>query len=216
LVSLGAALGLGMAVWLGVGSIIEWLERVKITRSGAWTRIANLPRAAHGMTLAHVGMAVLIAGVTGSSAWKQERIQTMAPGQQVEIAGYTLTMKGVDVVPGPNYQAARATIDVTKDGRPVTTLHPERHNFQQPQQQTTNTAIHTTGYADLYAALGDAEGAEGAFVTRFFYQPLVPFIWYGALLMGLGGLVSLTDRRHRVGAPRRAAAPAMAVPAAAE
>jgi cytochrome c-type biogenesis protein CcmF len=213
--SLGGALGLGMAAWLATSTLLEWSERVKIIRSGAWNRIVNLPRAAHGMTLAHFGMALLIAGVTVSSVWKQERIQAMAPGESIEMAGYTLTFKGVSIVPGPNYEAAQATIILSDEGREVAVLNPERRNYIQPPQQTTFTAIHTTFFADIYTAIGEPQGREGAFVTRFYYQPLVPFLWYGILLMVFGGTVSLTDRRYRVGAPRRAQTGA-AAPAPAE
>jgi cytochrome c-type biogenesis protein CcmF len=212
---IGGSVGLAMAVWLAVASIMEWSDRVKVTRAGAWQRIVHLPRAAHGMMIAHLGMAVLIAGVSGAAAWKQERIQTLAPGQSVDIAGYTMTFQGVQMVNGPNYSAGRATVVASRDGREIATMYPELRNYIQPKQQTTFTSIRTTFFADLYVALGEAQGAEGAFVTRFYYQPMVPFLWYGVLLMTFGGLISLTDRRHRVGAPQRAAAGA-AMPAPAE
>ncbi len=215
--TLGAALGFTLALWLGGATLTEWAGRVRLGRSGAWTRIANLPRSAHGMTLAHLGMALVIAGATASTVWRDEKIQAMAPGQSVNIAGYTMTFKGAAPVAGPNFDAAEATIVVTKGGREIAVMHPQQRTFTQPPQTTTYTSIHTNWFADLYAALGEPEGnVEGAYVTRFYYQPLLPFLWYGTLLMFFGGLVSLTDRRHRVGAPRRASAPSMAVPVAAE
>ena len=219
LIDIGGGFGLAMAAWLGVASFSEWADRVKLTRSGAWTRISNLPRSAHGMTIAHFGMAVLIAGVASAAAWKQERIQTMTPGQSVELAGYTLTFQGVQMIKGPNYDAGQATIVASKNGREIATMHPELRAYVQPPQQTTYTSIHTTLFADLYSALGEAQGDNGAYVTRFYYQPLVPFVWYGVVLMAFGGLVSLSDRRHRVGAPQRAtqrATASDALPAAAE
>ncbi len=215
LIDIGGAFGLAMAAYLAVATIMEWLGRVKPTRAGVWSRIAHLPRAAHGMTIAHLGMAVLIAGVSGAAAWKQERIQTLAPDQSVEIAGYTMTFKGVETVQGPNYEAGRGTIEASVNGVKIATMHPELRLYKQPPQQTTFTSIHTTFFADLYVAIGEAQGAEGAYVTRFYYQPLIPFLWYGVLMMAFGGLISLTDRRHRVGAPQRAAA-TIAVPQAAE
>ena len=206
LVALGAALGFTLALWLAVASLMEWGARIRIGRAGAWTRLVNLPRSAHGMTLAHFGMAVLIAGVTASSAWKVEAIQTMKPGESMDIAGYTMTFKGAAPVQGPNYAAAQATIAVSKGGRQIATLQPELRTYVQPPMQTTYTSIHTTYFSDLYAALGEAQGEDGEYVTRFYYQPLLPFLWYGIILMVLGGFMSLTDRRLRVGAPRRAAA----------
>ncbi|MBX7198078.1 MAG: heme lyase CcmF/NrfE family subunit [Rhodospirillaceae bacterium] len=201
--ALGAALGFTLALWLAVAALLEWGGRIGFGRAGAWARFANLPRSAHGMTLAHFGMAVLIAGIAASSAWRQEAIQAMTPGQSVDIAGYTMTFKGVVEQPGPNYSAAHATIAVSKGGREIAVMNPELRTYTQPPQQTTFTSIHTTGFADLYAALGEPQGDDGLYVTRFFYEPLLPFLWYGVILMVLGGFVSLTDRRLRVGAPRR-------------
>jgi cytochrome c-type biogenesis protein CcmF len=217
LADVGGAFGMALAAWLGASTLIEWGERVKFGRSGSWSRIVNLPRAAHGMTIAHFGMAVLIAGASGASAWKTETIQVQKPGETVELAGYGLTLKGVEEVPGPNYTAERATIEVKRGDRFVATLQPERRTYVQPPQQTTFSSIHTTYASDLLTTLGEAEGDGGAYVTRFYHEPLIPFLWYGILLMFFGGIVSLTDRRHRVGAPRRApAAAAIPVPVAAE
>jgi cytochrome c-type biogenesis protein CcmF len=200
---IGGAAGLAMAVYLGIATLGEWADRVRITKSGAWNRVRHLPRAAHGMALAHFGIAMLIAGVSASAAWKQERIQTMTPGQTVEIAGYTMTFEGVQQIDGPNYTANQATIVASKGGKAVTTMRPELRMYSQPVQQTTFTTVYTTYASDLHAVLGETQGEGGAYVTRFYYEPLVPFMWYGILLMTFGGLVSLTDRRHRVGAPRR-------------
>ena len=217
LADIGGAFGIAMAAWLGASTLIEWGERVKFGRSGSWSRIVNLPRAAYGMTIAHFGMAVLIFGVSGASAWKTESIQVQAPGETVQIAGYGLTFKGVEELPVDNYTAERATIEVKRGDNIVAVLHPERRTYVQPPTQTTFSSIHTTYASDLLTTLGEAEGENGAYVTRFYHEPLVPFLWYGILLMFFGGIVSLTDRRHRVGAPRRApASAAMPVPAAAE
>ena len=204
-----------MAAWLATATISEWLERVHPRRAGAFARIGNLPRAAHGMTVAHLGMAVLIAGVSASQAWKQESIQTMTAGQSVNIAGYTMTFEGVKDVQGPNYFAAEATFVASRDGETIATLQPALRMYDQPKQQITFTNVRTTFAADLIAILGEPQG-DNAWVTRFYYEPMVPFIWYGVLLMAIGGFVSLSDRRHRVGAPKRAtAAAAMPLPEAA-
>lgn len=208
LLNLAAGGGMAIAAWLGVASITEWLSRVRGADGISWQRIINLPRSAYGMTLAHIGMAVLIVGVTGASAWKVERIESLKPGEHIDTAGYRITFDGAKQVQGPNYVAIEGTYTVTRDGDFVTTLKPQKRNFDQPVQQTTEAAIYTTGISDLYTVIGDMDGAEGAFVSRVFYEPFVPFLWYGVLLMSLGGLVSLSDRRHRLGAPRRAVLPA--------
>jgi cytochrome c-type biogenesis protein CcmF len=212
---IGGAAGIGMAIWLGTSALLEWTERVKPRRAGAWTRAKNLPRSAHGLTLAHFGVAVLIAGITVDTVWKDERIQAMSAGDTVEMAGYTFTFEGVETVPGPNYDAERATILLSKNGRDIAVMTPERRSYVHSPQTTTFTNIYTTYYSDIQLALGERQ-PDGRYVTRFYYQPFVPLLWYGILLMVLGGVVSLTDRRHRIGAPRRAQNMGAAMPAPAE
>jgi cytochrome c-type biogenesis protein CcmF len=204
-------LGVALGVWLLMGTLVEYGERIGILRTpgDAWRRARQLPRAAYGMTLAHAGLAVAILGMTGSTAWKQEQILMMRPGDTVALAGYDYRFDGVANVAGPNYTAARGTFTVTKDGAPVTTLHPEKRVYPVQGMPTTEAAIHTNGLADLYAVI-DSPDAAGAVSVHLYHQPLVPWIWAGALLMALGGLVSLSDRRLRVGAPSRRAAPALA------
>ena len=156
------------------------------------------------------GLAVVIAGMSGASAWKVEKIQVMAPGETVSVGGYDYTFEGAHAVAGPNYRAIRATFAVKRDGRPVTMLEPEKRTYAVERRQTTEAAIHTTFWGDLYAVIGDSKGAGGAFVTRIYFNPLVAWMWGGVLIMVTGGLISLTDRRHRVGAPVRRRKPAVA------
>jgi len=210
LLNLAAGGGMALGAWLAVAALSEWVLRVRGSDGGiSLQRVINLPRSAYGMTLAHLGMAVLIVGVTGASAWKEERIESLKPGQHIDVAGYRFTFDGAKEIQGPNYVALEGQYTMTKDGKTIAVLTPEKRNFSQPVQQTTEAAIYTTVISDLYAVIGDMDGAEGAFVTRIFYEPFVPFLWYGVLLMGLGGLVSLSDRRHRLGAARRAVAAAL-------
>ena len=201
-----AALGVALAVWLAAATFAEWAGRVRLLRAGAAEsarRALNLPRAAYGMSLAHLGVALVVAGITGSSAWTTERFQVMRPGDSVTVAGYDFAFGGVERIEGPNYLAERGRFDVTRDGRPVAELRPEKRFYPVSQTPTTEAAIHTTWFADLYAVVGDADGA-GGWSARLYHNPLVPWIWLGAVVMALGGAVSLSDRRHRVGAPRRA------------
>ncbi|GAA0586528.1 heme lyase CcmF/NrfE family subunit [Caenispirillum bisanense] len=215
------AFGLGLAAWLLVGTLVELAERIRLFRVSlgeSGRRFVNLPRAAFGMTLAHAGVALVVAGVTVSSYWKEERVQVMVPGQTITVAGWDFTFQGAREVSGPNYDAIEGRFLVTRDGRQIALLTPEKRQYTSPPMPTTEAAIHTNGWADLYAVVGDPAGNGPGYVTRIYFEPLVPFLWYGALLMGLGGIVSLTDRRHRVGAPTRrskAAAGAAARPAGA-
>jgi cytochrome c-type biogenesis protein CcmF len=208
-----AVLGVGLACWLALGAATEFAERIRLFRAPlaeTLRRLAGLPRAAIGMTVAHSAMAVIVLGITASSAWQSERILVMTPGQTVEIAGYRIVLDRVERVPGPNYLAERAILTATRDGATVAVLRPEKRAYTTPPQTTTEAAIHTTLMADLYAVLGDpAAAAPGSGATgwtvRLYHNPLVPWIWIGAVIMVMGGLVSLTDRRHRVGVPTRKA-----------
>src|SRR5580704_734558 len=153
-----AVLGLALAAWMGLGALVEWAERVRLFRAGAgetWRRARHLPRATHGMTLAHLGLALTVAGIA-ASAWQQERIEVVKPGGDLPIAGYVLHLAGVGKTEGPNFTADRADITVTKDGAAVTIMHPEKRFFPVRQTPTSMTAIHTNLLADLYVALGDS------------------------------------------------------------
>ncbi len=211
------ALALGLAAWLFAGAVLEWTGRIKLFRAPpgeSWRRAVNLPRSAHGMTLAHAGMAVAIAGMVASSTWKVEEILIMRPGDTVSVAGYDYRLEGVERHRGPNYFSDTATLTVTRDGQAVAVQRPEKRMYPVQQMPTTEAAIHTTGLYDLYTAIGDPDG-QGGHTVRIFFEPLVPWIWAGALLMMLGGAVSLSDRRLRVGAPRRKRVPAGAAAASA-
>jgi len=212
------AFGIGLAVWIAAGVLLEIGERIGLGRmapGASLRRARHLPRAAWGMSIAHLGLAVMVAGITASSAWQTEVIRVMAPGESQELAGYVLRFEGVGVAEGPNYMAERATFTVLHDGAAVGLLQPERRFYPVQATQTTEAAIRTTFLADLYVVIGDkAEGRE-AWAVRLYHNPLVPWIWTGALMMFAAGLVSLSDRRHRVGAPARRHAAAPAAPQAA-
>jgi cytochrome c-type biogenesis protein CcmF len=226
----GAALGLGLAAWLAMGALVELAERTRLFRiplGDSLRRAVNLPRASWGMVIAHFGLGVIVAGITAMSAWQIERVQLVRTGETISIAGYALLFKGTERDDGSNFLARRGTFEVTRDGRPVTTLHPAKRFFPVHGMTTTEAAIHTNFLADLYVVLSESDDASGTggqpaflaepkpdapWTARIYYNPLVPWIWIGAVFTVLGGLVSLTDRRHRVGAPARARA---AQPAAA-
>jgi cytochrome c-type biogenesis protein CcmF len=200
-----AVLGLGLSTWLFAAVLTEFAERIRLFRVpfvDSVRRAIHLPRSAYGMTFAHLGLAVSVAGFA-ASAYAQEAIEILKPGGSIAIAGYHLTLEHVDRIPGPNYTADDASIRVTRDGEFVAMMHPERRYFPLQQQTTGETAIRTNLLADLYVALGDSDTA-GDWTVRVYWKPLVPWIWMGAIIMAFGGLVSLSDRRWRVGAASRA------------
>jgi cytochrome c-type biogenesis protein CcmF len=211
-----ALFGVALAVWTMLGVLSDLADRGGVGRlpSGVvWRRLVHLPRGAWGYAIAHFGVGVLIAGAVVSTAWRSERIETLRPGDTMTIAGITLRLDGVVEADIANYRAERAAIAVERPGAVPFTLHPERRWYPVSGSRTTNTAISTTGLADLYLALGDPDG-KGGWVVRAYWNPLVPWIWFGAILAALGGLVSLSDRRSRLRAPAgRTAAAAIAQPA---
>jgi cytochrome c-type biogenesis protein CcmF len=209
-----AMVGYALGAWAILGSLAEPLGRAfaggpDLRRAAR--RLLGLPRATWAMVLAHVGLGVLVIGVTATSTAQNERILTLRPGETAEIAGYAVRFEGVREVQGPNWIAQRGTFDVTRAGAPVTKLASDKRFFVVERRPTTEAGIHTTLGRDLYVVLGDPAG-DGAWTVRLYHNPLVVWIWGGAVLMALGGLLSLSDRRFRVGAPRPARAP-LAVPA---
>jgi cytochrome c-type biogenesis protein CcmF len=153
----------------------------------------------------------MVIGIVATSAWQSERIVAMKPGETVAIAGYDLHFKGMAAGRGPNYSEDRGVFVVTRGGAPVTELAPSKRLYDAPRQPTTEAGIYNALAGDLYVVIGDAQ-QDGAFAVRLYFNPLVRFIWIGAVLMFIGGGLSLSDRRLRVGAPRRARRP-VAVPA---
>ena len=201
-----APLGIGLGIWLLMGAATDIAFRVKLfgaSSAESWRRMRNLPRAAYGGALAHAGLGVMVIGLVATTAWRSERIEALAPGGTVDIAGYQLVFKGVAPRRGPNYQERVGTFEVTRGGSPVTTLAPSKRAFVVEKSATTEAGIHNSWRGDLYVVLGD-ELKDGAYSVRVYFNPLVRFIWLGALLMFFGGAVSLSDRRLRVGAPKRA------------
>ncbi len=199
-----------LAIWLLLATIREWALRIRlfdVPIGDALRRARNLPRAAHGMTMAHAGLAVAMFGFIGSSAWKSEEVVFVSPGSNIFIAGFHVTFEGVQRHRGPNYFADRGTLVVRRDDQVVTTLYPERRTYPVAQSSTTESAIRSTLAGDLYASIAEpaSENAEanGAWTLRILYEPLVNFIWIGSFMLVLGGGLSLSDRRLRVGAPRR-------------
>ncbi len=199
-----ALAGVALAAWAVLGVLADLADRTglgKLPPGTVWRRLRHLPRGTWGYAIAHFGVGVLIAGVTVSIAWRSERIETLRAGDNLQIAGRTLHFVGVTEGNVENYQVQRAEIVVDRPGSAPFTVHPERRWYPIARSMTTNTSISTNGFGDLYLALGDPDG-KGGWILRAYYNPLVPWVWFGAVLAALGGLVSLSDRRLRMRLPR--------------
>ncbi len=200
-----AVLGIALGTWLVVGAASDIGDRTKMFRiplRDTVRRARNLPRSAWGGAIAHAGLGIAILGIAGSLSWETERLQVMHPGDRAEIAGYDLEFDGVVPVRGPNYDAIRGTFRIYKDGKLIDVMTPETRRFTDPPMVTTEAAIRPHNFGDLYAVIGDSNG-DGGYAARIYHKPMINWLWIGAILMALGGLVSLTDRRLRVGAPAR-------------
>jgi cytochrome c-type biogenesis protein CcmF len=192
----GVALGLGLAVWVVLGNIQAVRTQLSGQR-GTLAALRRLPAGLYGMTLAHIGLAVTVVGITISSAYNIESRLRMEPGDTARLAGYTVRFEGVEQTRGPNYRASTGGFVVTRDGNTVTTLSPEKRFYASGGQPMTEAGIEPGFTHDLYASLGEPLGDGGAWSVRLYHKPFVRWIWLGAALMGLGGLVALTDRRYR-------------------
>jgi cytochrome c-type biogenesis protein CcmF len=206
-----APFGIALGVWIIAGALSEWATRVKLfaaTGQDSWRRALGLPRSAYGTLLAHAGVGLTVLGIVAMTAWQSETVVAMKPGDTIDIAGYQLAFRGVAPGRGPNYQEQVGLLAVTRSGSPVTELAPAKRLYDAPRQPTTEAAIYNSLAGDLYVVLGDEVKDGGGWVVRLYFNPLVRLIWIGAIVMALGGALSLSDRRLRIGAPRRARRPA--------
>ena len=194
-----AALGLAGGAWVVLAAITDLAERVRLFRvplGNSLARLTTLPRRALGATLGHIGFGVSVLGIAGMTLAVQ-KVVVLQPGQSTELGGYTWTLQDIHDAPGPNY--TQRVADITVDGL---TLHPSRRFFTAQHVITNDAAIHTNGFQDIYAVFAD-EPASGGAELRLNRHPMAPEIWFGGLIMALGGFLSLSDRRLRVGAPSR-------------
>ena len=205
-----AAAGLALAAWLIAGAVAEVVERTRAFRAPAaesWRRLVRLPRGAWGMTLAHLGLGVFVLGACFETGWKQEAAETLPVGGSLDVGGYHLVLEQVVAVDGANFDAERGLFRVTRDGQPVCEAAPERRFFPAGGQTTSEVAICYRGLSHLYVVLGERRDAAGTpvWLARAYWNPLATLLFLGPLIMALGGLVSLSDRRLRLGvaAPRR-------------
>ena len=197
-----AVLGLALAAWIALTVVVAFRERVKSPR-----QLATLPRAFWGMHLAHLGLAVGVAGITVVVNYERELDVRMNVGDQAQLAGYTLTFMGVEQVQGPNFRGTRGSIVVKQDGDQQFTLRPEKRIYDASGSVMTEAAVRPSAFSDLYVSLGEPLNPElTSWAVRLYYKPFVNWLWLGALLMVAGGFLAASDRRYRAGARARAPA----------
>ncbi|MEQ1671089.1 MAG: cytochrome c-type biogenesis CcmF C-terminal domain-containing protein, partial [Hyphomicrobium sp.] len=205
-----APFGIALGWFVMLGALTEWATRVKLGAAGmdeVVRRAINLPRASYGTLLAHFGIGLMVVGIVGTTAYQEERILVMKPGETVTVGGYDATFKGATPGRGPNYREDIAAFDITRNGAAVNKLEPSKRIYDAPPQPTTESGILASWRGDLYIVIGDEQGGSGAYAVRAYFNPLVRFIWIGSLIMFIGGGLSLADRRLRVGAPVKSRRP---------
>jgi cytochrome c-type biogenesis protein CcmF len=209
-----AAAGLFVGVLAVAGAAVEIADRLALFRepiAHSLARARGTPRAAFGSALAHAGIGLALLGVVAESGWSEERIVALKPGERVSIARFDLAFTGLSEQGGTNWRETVGRFEIRSGGTVVATSMPTKRVYVATGQTTTEAGISTFGLGQLYISLGDPV-AGGAISARIYWKPFVLLIWLGPVLMALGGLLSLSDRRLRIGAPRRARR-AAAVPA---
>jgi cytochrome c-type biogenesis protein CcmF len=203
-----APLAIGLAVFVIAGALTDLVERIGLLRmplATAARRARGLPRSAWGTAFAHAGIGIALIGIVCETTWNSEYIATMKPENVAPVAGYELQLLGVTQAQGPNYREQVATFTVKLDGQRIAVMTPSKRTFTTRGMSTTEAALFTRGASQLYISLGDPT-ADGGITVRIYHKPLVLLIWFGPVLMAFGGLLSLSDRRLRVGAPKPAKA----------
>ncbi|MGA0561228.1 heme lyase CcmF/NrfE family subunit [Ancylobacter sp. VNQ12] len=213
-----APLGIGLAVFIILGAAVDIAERAGLGRvpaATAFARFKGLPRSAFGAALAHAGVGICLLGMIAETSWNAERIIGAKIGDSFEIGGYELTLARVEPRNGPNYRDLVGVFAIRRGGAEIGTIESSKRLFTARNMPTTEAGIRSFGFSQLYVSLGD-ELPGGAIGVRAYWKPLVTLIWLGAVIMALGGVLSLTDRRLRVGAPKPAKKPKAAAPVPAE
>ena len=206
-----APFGVGLAFYVMLGALVDLAERIGLLGAPFATvlaRAAGLPRSAWGTAVAHFGLAVTLLGIVCAGTWGTERIIAVKPSEVVSLSGYNLTYDGLAQRRGPNYSVIVANFTVRKGDTEIGTMEPSKRSFASRGMTTNEAALMIRGFGQLYLSLGDTK-EDGTAAIRLYYKPMVLLIWIGAVIMMLGGALSLSDRRLRVGAPKPAAKAAL-------
>jgi len=210
--SILAPFGVGLALFVMLGALTDLVERTGLFRlplSTVRRRTVGMPRSIWGTAIAHFGVAMSMLGIIWAATWGTERIAVVRPNEAVSLSGYELSFDGLVQRPGPNYNALVAKFTVRSGGVPIGVMEPSKRSFSTRSMTTNEAALMSRGLGQLYLSLGDSNN-DGSIAIRLYYKPMVLLIWLGAVVMMLGGALSLSDRRLRVGAPKPAAKSALA------
>ncbi len=194
--SVVAAMAVALALWILL-TTLQLVRRQVESRRDGWRAVFRLGRSFNGMVVAHLGFAVTLTGATLVSVYKNEQDLRMAPGDEVEVAGMVFRFEGTERVRGPNYLSDQGSFRVFRDGREILFLAPEKRFYPVQESTMTEAAIDAGITRDVFVALGEPLG-DDAWAVRIHIKPFVRWIWSGAMLMALGGLLAMSDRRYRL------------------
>jgi cytochrome c-type biogenesis protein CcmF len=201
------AFGIGIALWIIAGSLWVFVKRCKVGQVSlgqSLTTLIQTPRAYFGLVMGHMGLGLVLLAITIVTTWQQENIRSMKIGDLAQVGPYGIKLVNVESLAGPNYDAERGTFELSSKGQIFRIMTAERRFYPLQQSQTNQTGIRTNLISNTYIALGDADN-NGGWTVRMYYHPMAPFLWIGGFIMAMGGFISLSDRRFRVGVGQRAA-----------
>ena len=195
--SWAAVLGLTLALWTVASTLLSFVDRFGV-QGFSWQRMQSIPAGFYGMTVAHLGIAVFVIGITLTSVYSVEKDVRMAVDDKLDMSGYIFEFHGVKQTQGPNYVADQAFVTVSHQGKEVAKLEPQKRVYQVQKMPMTEAAIDAGLFRDLFVAIGEPLGDKGAWSMRIYYKSFIRWIWLGALFMAAGGLCAACDRRYRV------------------
>ncbi len=196
--SWAAGLGTTLALWTTVTVGLSFKDRLG-KQGFSWQRLGTIPAGFYGMTVAHLGIAVFVIGITFTSIYSIEKDVRMQPGDKLDMSGYVFEFHGVAVTEGPNYIAKQGSLTVTYQDEEIAKLEPQKREYRVQKMPMTEAAIDAGLFRDLFVAIGEPLDDQGAWSLRVYYKSFIRWIWLGALFMGLGGLIAASDKRYRKG-----------------
>jgi len=194
--SWSAGLGTSLAIWTTATVALSFKDRLG-PQGLSWQRLTNIPASFYGMTVAHLGIAVFVIGITFTSIYSIEKDVKMIPGDKLDMAGYIFEFHGVKVTEGPNYIAKEGSLTVSYEGNVIAKLQPQKREYRVQKMPMTEAAIDAGLFRDLFVAIGEQLDNKGAWSLRVYYKSFIRWIWMGAIFMGLGGLIAASDTRYR-------------------
>jgi len=201
--SWSAGLGTSLALWTTATVGLSFKDRLG-KQGFSWQRLGSIPASFYGMTIAHLGIAVFVIGITFTSIYSIEKDVRMVPGDKLDMSDYIFEFHGVAVTEGPNYIAKQGLLTVSYDGKQIAKLEPQKREYRVQKMPMTEAAIDAGLFRDLFVAIGEPLDDLGAWSLRIYYKSFIRWIWLGAIFMGVGGLVAASDKRYRKGVPGNA------------